>query len=386
MPTNFSADTASSPRVLVVSVRGYRFQAANCCIYELEDLITDLESAELFSPIPNRPFNIARKLYRGTKYISGSDKIAQSISPFPHELVLEQEYDLLFAVLDNPWQFHLLEQIKGWREKCRHKACFITEMWQPDLENRRLFKEPWSSFERVFLGVTQCVADLDQLVESTVTYVPPAVDTLRFSGYPNPPKRSIDVSYVGRRAPIIHDALVERAAKDNFFYYHDTLRGKLEIGNPREHRILLAKLFQRSRYNITNYAKFNSTEETGGTQEIGYRFFEGAAAGTVMVGLPPAGEAFPHYFDWEDPIVRIDLNSANVGDEVVEAIAELDAQPEKLRRMSLRNTANCLLKHDWSYRWRDMLAAFDIKPSTATIEREKYLHELANGILKEIDG
>ena len=381
MPTSSIVEADKSPRILVISVRGFRFQAANCCIYELEDLLTNLESAQLHAPIPDRGFDIARKIYRGAKYISGSDNLALNVAPFPQELVLEHEYDLLFAVLDNPWQFHLLESIKGWRDKCRHTACFITEMWQPDLKSTRLFKEPWSSFDHIFLGVTECVAGLNELIKPPVTYVPPAVDTLRFSPYPNPPQRLIDVSCVGRRPTGIHDALVKRAEQDNFFYYHDTLRGKLEIGNPREHRILLANLFQRSRYNITNYAKFNSTEETGGTQEIGYRFFEGAAAGTVMLGLPPAGDAFPRYFDWEDPIIEVDLS----GTDVVDAIAELDTQPERLEQISRRNVANCLLKHDWSYRWRDMLATFDLKPSPEMIKREQYLHELAHSILSEID-
>ncbi|MEN9520354.1 MAG: hypothetical protein RLZZ381_2942 [Cyanobacteriota bacterium] len=379
MSDSSSLDINRSPRILVVSVRGFRFQAANCCIYEFEDLLTDVESAQLHVSNPTRDFDIACKIYRGVKRLGSSDNLALKATSFPTELVLEHEYDLLFAVLDNPFQFHLLESIKGWREKCRHTACFITEMWQPDLKIKRLFREPWSNFDHVFLGVTQCVEGLSKLIKPPVTYIPPAVDTLRFSPYPNPPQRSIDVSYIGRRSPDIHDALIKRASQDNFFYYHDTLRGKLEIENAREHRILLAKLFQRSRYNITNYAKFNSTAETGGTQEIGYRFFEGAAAGTVMVGMPPAGDAFPYYFDWEEPIVKVDLS----GTDVVEAIAELDAQPERLERISRRNVANCLLKHDWSYRWRDILAAFDLKPSQTMIEREKYLHQLANSILTE---
>ena len=377
-----SMDADNSPNILVVSVRGYRFQAANCCIYEFEDLLVELESAQLFCPGDEDAFSFdsARKIYRTAKYAGLSDKLAAKLAPFPEELVLDREYDLLFAVLDNPWQMHLLESIKGWRDKCRKTACFIAEMWMPDLDNWRLIKEPWHNFDRVFLGVTQCIEGLRGLVDAPLTYVPPAVDTLRFSPYPDPPKRSVDVSYVGRRSPIIHDALIERAAKDNFFYYYDTVKGKLEIGNPKEHRILLANLFQRSRYNITNYAKFNETKETGGTQEIGYRFFEGAAAGTVMVGMPPAGDAFPRYFDWEEPIIQVDFR----GTDVVDAIAELDAQPERLEKISKRNIANCLLKHDWVYRWRDMLAALDLKPSDKAIAREKYLEKLAESILAEI--
>ena len=376
-----SVDADKSLNVLVVSVRGFRFQAANCCIYEFEDLLTDIESAQLYAPVSDRGFDVARKIYRTAKYSGFSDRFAAKISPFPQKLSLDREYDLLFAVLDNPWQFHLLELIPGWRDKCRHTACFITEMWKPDLKIWRLFKEPWSNFDHIFLGVTQCVDDLSKLIEPPVTYIPPAVDTLRFSSYPDPPQRSIDVSYVGRRSPVIHDALIKRAAKDNFFYYYDTIKGKLQIGNPREHRLLLAGLFQRSRYNITNYAKFNSTEETGGTQEIGYRFFEGAAAGTVMIGMPPAGEAFPRYFDWEDAIIKVDLS----GTDVVETIAELDAQPERLARISRMNVANSLLKHDWVYRWRDMLAKFDLEPSPKAIAREKHLYKLAQSLLVEVN-
>ena len=90
---------------------GFCFQAANCCIYEFEDLLTDLESARLYCPGDeyNFPFNSARKVYRTAKYAGLSDRAAASIAPFPQDLVLDREYDLLFAVLDNPWQMHLLE-------------------------------------------------------------------------------------------------------------------------------------------------------------------------------------------------------------------------------------------------------------------------------------
>lgn len=380
--SNSSVDKDKSPRILVVSVRGFRFQAANCCIYEFEDLLANLESTQFFFPGDEYEFKFdsARKVYRTAKYAGSSDAFAGRISPFPQKLSLDHEYDLLFAVLDNPWQMHLLESVKGWRDKCRHKACFIAEMWEPDLKNWRLPQEPWSNFDHVFLGVTRCIEGLQKLIKPPITYIPPAVDTLRFSPYPNPPQRSIDVSYVGRRSPIIHDALIERAAKDNFFYYYDTVKGKLEIGNPREHRILLANLFQRSRYSITNYAKFNEAKETGGTQEIGYRFFEGAAAGTVMVGMPPGGDAFPHYFDWEDAIIKIDFS----GTSAVEAIAELDSQPERLERISRTNVANSLLKHDWAYRWRDILEALGLEPSSKMVAREEYLKELAHSILAQV--
>ena len=166
-----SMDADNSPNILVVSVRGYRFQAANCCIYEFEALLVELESAQLFCPGDEDAFSFdsARKIYRTAKYAGLSDKLAAKLAPFPEELVLDREYDLLFAVLDNPWQMHLLESIKGWRDKCRKTACFIAEMWMPDLDNWRLIKEPWHNFDRVFLGVTQCIEGLRGLVDAPLT-------------------------------------------------------------------------------------------------------------------------------------------------------------------------------------------------------------------------
>ena len=377
-----SVDTNQQSRILVISMRGFRFQVANCCIYEFEDLLCNLEQADLYCP--SGRFPTARKVYRTTKLLSRSFELAAKVAPFPKEFTIDGEYDLIFAVLDNPWQMYLLESIPGWRDKCHRAACYIAEMWAPDLHNWKLLQEPFHIFDRIYLGVTHCVAGLSKLIEHPVVYIPPAVDTLRFSPYPNPPQRSIDVSYVGRRAPIIHDSLIKQTKESNFFYYYDSLKGstkgKLEISNQEQHRLLLANIFKRTRYNITNYAKFNEQEETGGTQEIGYRFFEGAAAGTVMVGMPPEGDAFPRYFDWEDAIIKVDFS----GQDVLDAIAELDAQPERLERISRRNVANCLLKHDWVYRWQDMLAPLGLKPSEGMSKRQAYLRQLAQEIQSEI--
>jgi hypothetical protein len=374
MSTNTS-DADRQSRILVISMRGYRFQVANCCIYEFEDLLCDLEQADLYSP--SREFTWGRKVYRAAKYLSRSHKFAASVAPFPQEFSIQGEYDLVFAVLDNPWQMYFLESIKGWRDKCRYAACYIAEMWEPDLSDWQLLQEPFQVFDRIFLGVTHCVSGLSKLINRPVSYVPPAVDTLSFSPYPDPPERCIDVSYVGRRASLIHESLFRHSQNNNFFYYYDTAKNqKLEIDDSHQHRAKLISLFQRSRYNITYYAKFNSTEETGGTQEIGYRFFEGAAAGTVMIGMPPAGEAFPRYFDWEDAVVKFDFTTTNV----VDAIAELDAQPERLEHIRRRNVANSLLKHDWVYRWREMLATLDLEPSPAMIKREQCLQELAQEV------
>ena len=363
-------------RVLVVSVRGFRFQVANCILYELEDIIYDLERAKLYAP--TQDFDLARKLYRLAKYATGSDDIASAIAPFPTEVSLKDEYDLLFVVCDNPWQLHLLETIKNWRKKCRHKACYVMETWKLNFDDWRLAHEPFKNFDHIFSGTSHCVETYSEVTGLPAHYLAPAIDALKFCPYPNPPQRMIDVCCVGRRHEETHQSLLHRSQQgDNFFYYYDTINnGRLEVSKPPEHRAKLINLLQRSRYNIAVSARFNALSETGGYQEMGSRYFEAVAAGTVLLGMPPTGDVFPQYFDWEDAIIKVDLYEQDVT-EVIEA---LNAQPEKVERIRRRNIVNALLKHDWVYRWREILAAFDLKPSQSVLAREQHLQKLAHSV------
>ena len=52
----------------------------------------------------------------------------------------------------------------------------------------------------------------------------------------------------------------------------------------RQHRELFANMAKRSRYFLVSPAKIDRTDETRGQVEIGHRYFEGAAAGAVMIG------------------------------------------------------------------------------------------------------
>ncbi|MBT9310883.1 glycosyltransferase [Leptothoe kymatousa] len=374
--TSLVKNKDNGPRVLVVSVRGFRSQVANCAIYEFEDLICDLEGAQLYAP--KQEFDFARCICRLAKYATGSDRIASVVAPFPAEVVLEEEYDLLLAVFDNPWQLHLLEGIKNWREKCRHTACYIIETWKPNFDDWRLAYEPFKNFEYIFSGTVNCVETFKQVTGLPCHYLAPGLDALKFCPYPNTPKRMIDACCVGRRPAEAHQMLFDRSQQeDNFFYYYNTINNtKLEVGDPKAHRAKLINLLQRSRYNIAAHARFDALSETGGHQEIGYRYFEGVAAGTILVGMPPMGDVFPRYFDWEDAIVRVNLYEQNV----LEVMEELNNQPEKVEAMRRRNVVNSLRKHDWVYRWREMLSTFDLEPSQAMLDRERQLQQLADSV------
>jgi hypothetical protein len=120
--------------------------------------------------------------------------------------------------------------------------------------------------------------------------------------------------------------------------------------------------------------KVNLPQETRGQIEVPARFYEGAAAGTVMIGQAPDCEPFRQLFDWRDAVIAIDPNSSDVEN----VLTELAGQPERLWEASRRNAAEALLRHDWSYRWKQILAIAGLEPMPQLELREKRLKELAD--------
>jgi hypothetical protein len=202
--------------------------------------------------------------------------------------------------------------------------------------------------------------------------LPYGVDAVKFSPYPQVPQRHIDVYSIGRRSPMMHNSLLKLTERDNFLYLYDTLKG-LEMRNYREHRTLYSNLIKRSRYFIANKAKFDSSNQIGSQQELGSRFFEGAAGGAVMIGIPPVCEAYTKNFDWADAVIEVPDNTTDIAD----IINELNAQPERLLKIRKDNMINSLLRHDWVYRWEEILSKVGLDNTPEMLMRKTYLKNLA---------
>ena len=93
-----------------------------------------------------------------------------------------------------------------------------------------------------------------------------------------------------------------------------------------------------------------------------------------MIGQAPDCEPFRQLFDWKDAVIAVDPNNSDVAD----VLTELAGQPERLGEISRRNTAEALLRHDWSYRWKQILAIAGLEPMPQLELREKRLKELAD--------
>ncbi|MGI0489195.1 glycosyltransferase [Pantanalinema rosaneae CENA516] len=373
MVISLNSGLTKSARVLVLSQRKLYQHVANCVRYEFEDLIHSFDTIDVVSP--ENSYEQSARVFRWLKKVTRSGKLADALKPDPNPFTLNKEYDLFFAHFISPWEFLSVSSIKDWRKKCRKAVCCIEEIWAKDVYSWRALLELLQEFDHIFVGLSQSAKAIEELTGVPCSYLPPGIDTAKFCPYPNSPAREIEVFNLGRRSCITHKALLEFTEQQGRLYYYDTT-GNMSTPDPRGHRHLLANLSKRSSYFIVNRAKFDQVDQTGGQVEIGYRYFEGAAAGAVMIGDRPNIPAFYENFDWEDAVIPMPFDNPNIG----ETLTCLNAQPERLAEIRRQNIVNSLLRHDWVYRWNEILQTVGIEPTAKMLARKRQLRELSEKI------
>jgi spore maturation protein CgeB len=298
-----------------------------------------------------------------------------SVNPGLRPVRLRKEYDLFFCRFQTLRDVLYVNAMQGWKDQCRTSVCWLDELYSAEVVHSRNYLHILKRFDHVFVGFKGSVDAISQIIGRRCHFLPYGVDAIRFSPYPNPPARVIDVYSLGRRLDNLHRMLLKFTAERNMFYVYETLQAGAEnlVSNHRQHRELLANQIKRSRYFLVAPGKVNLPQETRGQIEVPARFYEGAAAGTVMIGQAPDCEPFRQLFDWKDAVIAIDPNSSDVAD----VLTELACQPERLWEASRRNVTEALLRHDWSYRWKQILAIAGLDPMPQLELREKRLKELA---------
>jgi hypothetical protein len=369
-----------TPSVLLLSMRRLANLVAFCAQYEFEDVIAEVTGADRVDAVDARALELSRRAYKLLRLGTRSRDLARALAPRPSTVPLQRDYELFFPVFNYTHELYALRVVPDWRARCRVAACFITEAWAHLLPAYLL--ELLSEFDHIFIGTRHCVEQVARITGRPCTYLPQAADVLRFSPWPNQPPRAIDVCNIGRRSPVTHQALVNLAAARRIFYYFDTIAASsgtdrkqrtFSVADPAQHRLMLASLLQRSRYFIANRSRIDEPEHTGGQEEIAGRFYEGAAAGAVMLGEPPNAEQFRSQFGWPDAVIRMPFDCPNVE----RVLAHLDADPQRLARIRHENARQAALQHDWIQRLETVFRTLGLDPTPAMIERRRRLDELA---------
>jgi hypothetical protein len=355
------------PRVLLLSSRRIRRTLFNSALYEFEDCVCGFDRAQLFCPETyhgDLRFDVARAARRAVALTGGRGRVLCSLVRHAVEFRPRHDYDLLFAVFDNPWDLELVNAVEQFRTRCSRVACYVVEAWSKTFESRRFRLENFADYDHIFLGTRCGVRPMEEVGGVPCTYFPPAVDSVRFSPWGRRMPRVIDIANLGRRTQRTHQALLALARDRGSFYLYDDIQNG-EFDDPVEHRGWLANVLLRSRYSIANFARSDQPELTRGAREIGFRFMEGAGAGAVLLGAPPERAWLDEHLPWTDAVIPIPLDAP----DVVDTIAELDRNPDRVEAARHRNIAGSLRRHDWVYRWELVLQTLDMAPTEAMTAR-----------------
>jgi hypothetical protein len=367
--------------VLLLSERRIADLAAYCLAYEFEDTFAAVTDAQRFDATDLPALEFSRRAYKLARLASGSPRLARRLAPYPrNKVVLERDFELFFPVFSHTYELYSLAMIPNWRQRCRKAACFITEVWSDQLPEYLL--ELLSAFDHVFIGFRHAVKEVARITGRPCTYLPLAVDVPRFAPSSRDQPRLIDVCNIGRRSPVTHQALLDDAEWRQSFYYYDTVAASgadlkhrtFHVDSPHEHRRMLATLLKHSRYYIANRSYVNIPEFTSRRDEISARFYEGAAAGTVMIGESPRTEEFKQQFNWPDAVIHVPFDSPDVG----RILADLNGDPERLRAVRRNNVREAALRHDWLHRIQVVFDTLGLAPTDGMRARAQRLDQIAS--------
>lgn len=367
--------------VLLLSQRRIADLVAYCLAYEFEDVFGSVTDSQRIDVTDRPNLEFSRRAYKLASLVFRSPKIARRLAPYPRSKVnLESDFELFFPMFNNTYELYSLATIPNWRQRCHKAACFITEAWPDWLPDYLI--ELLSAFDHIFIGCQNSVEDVARLSGRPCTYLPFAADVLRFAPVSVDQPRPIDVCNIGRRSLVTHQALLEMAKQQPRFYYHyDTVAASgsdlkertFRVDSPYEHRRMLATTLKHSRYYIANRSYANRPEFTAGLDEISARFYEGAAAGTVMIGEAPRNEEFRCQFDWPDAVIHLPFDSP----DIARFLADLNGDRKRIRSIRRKNVREAALRHDWLKRIQVIFDLLGLAPTEKMRARAQRLEEIA---------
>ncbi len=362
------------PRICVLTARDFSREAFMAGAYEAQDILLEIDDAELIYVRPRRGYEFRQRTHARLVWHDFTKSLVFANAAF-EPVKLTKEYDLLVLYILNDID-HLLHiaAVRGWKNHCRTSVCWIDEIYATGIPRLKYWLPALTQFDHIVVGYSGSVNALAQAIKRPCHWLPSGVDAIRFSPSPRFADRVIDIYSMGRKTEILHQALLDLSAKNGLFYLYDTFEtSRAKIYDNKRHRDMLANIMKRTRYFAVAPAKRGAPDRIGNQIELGYRYYEGSAAGTVMLGQIPRCEAFETMFNWQDAVVEVNDD----GSDIAKVISILADQPERLIEISRRNTVQSLLRHDWAYRWKKILEIANVEPAPQLQIRENRLKQLA---------
>jgi hypothetical protein len=369
----------SGSRICLLTERDFARDVFRAGSYEGQDVLAEIDDVDLISLQSRFSYSIRQRIHKKLIWHDFTGLAYRANIAFQPTRVTK-DYEIFIAHFPFINDLNHVSAVRGWKERCEHSVCWVDEFWARDVHKYKPWLVVLREFEHVIFGMSETAEVVSDVLGRKCHYVPGAVDALRFSPFPNPPNRVIDILSIGRRFEGLHHALLKEAISQKVFYVHDTFRATLaQTFDYRQHREMYANMIKRSRFALVAPGKMDSPGETKGQVAVGWRFYEAAAGGAIMLGQVPDCDTFRTMFDWPDAAIEVRPDGSNLTD----VISRLTAQPERLLEMSRRNAREALLRHDWAYRWRQVLSIAGVRPRAGLEAREERLRKLAEQVGQE---
>ena len=181
--------SARRPRICLPTARTFNRMAFQCGQLEAQDVFAECNDVDLIALEPEASFPHKLRWLRRLMYRDISRRLA-FVNPGLKPVRLTTDYDLLVVMCQGYWDFLYVNAIDGWQDHCKTSICWIDELWAADLPYCKYWLPSLRRFDHIVVGYHGTVAPLEEALGRPCHWVPGGVDTLRFSPYPEFPRRS----------------------------------------------------------------------------------------------------------------------------------------------------------------------------------------------------
>jgi hypothetical protein len=238
---------------------------------------------------------------------------------------------------------------------------YLLDGFDPEKLNR----PPLPKLDHLFVITPSLAQEVERIHSVKTSFLPLAANTFSLPEYQS--QRSIDILGYGRINQQVHKQLQKfNEAGSQRLYLYSTFAGA-EVYDVRDHLALLNRLLGRSKISLCFEASY--LQRFKGRSPLLYRWFEGWAAGCVIVGKKPVDKGIEALMGWQDSTLGIpdDL------EDLIPFVESLLQDEPRLQEISWRNYVECRLRHDWRYRLRHMFEKLNLPLPAQLIEQIEQL-------------
>jgi len=214
--------------------------------------------------------------------------------------------DVAWYILMAPENYRL-DLFTKWSAGCSKKVLYLYDTLpaQYPLIRKHFSDGTW---DLLITSFEDAVGDLERETGRKWHSIEQAADEKLFVPIPYN-QRSIHFSSYGRRFPKVHEVLKDFCRTNNLYYDFTTHDGKHPVAEPAELYRQYAWHMTQSIFTFSWPVELTNPARAGHLRPITCRWFEAAAAGTILIGKAPANNKFDLFFD-KDLVHPIDPDSA----------------------------------------------------------------------------